>query len=172
MALKKGKYIMSIKIILTGSFGVGKSSIFDRIIYDRFTDTYFGTIGVRVNSKELSIKETNISIQLWDVAGEVSQTSAPSNYFDDKQYIVYIVDLTRMVTIDNALLDIEFLKESYPTAKLLFVGNKTDLLLQEELQAFKNEKSTYPLDWSISAKTGENVHELFASIAEEYINSN
>lgn len=161
---------MSIKIILTGSFGVGKSSLFDRFIYDEFSDKYFGTIGVRVNSKEIMVNDKTTSIQLWDVAGEISQTKLPSNYFDDKQYIIYMVDLTRKATIDNASFDIKFLKKSYPKSEVIFVGNKSDLLLDDELEEINQANSSPKFDWVISAKTGKNIAELFNSLSEKQLN--
>jgi len=34
------------KIILTGSFGVGKTSLFSRFVYSEFDEKYLTTIGV------------------------------------------------------------------------------------------------------------------------------
>lgn len=161
---------MSIKVILTGSFGVGKSSLFDRFIYDEFSDKYFGTIGVRVNSKDIVIKGAETSIQLWDVAGEVSQSKLPASYFDDKQYIIYMVDLTRKITIGNAPSDIEFLQKTYPKSEVIFVGNKSDLLLEDELDEINQGNTSSVFDWIISAKSGKNISELFNSLSEKQLN--
>jgi GTPase SAR1 family protein len=47
--------MISRKVILTGSFGVGKTSLFTQFIYNKFDDKYLTTIGVKVNKKSLDI---------------------------------------------------------------------------------------------------------------------
>jgi GTPase SAR1 family protein len=47
--------MVSKKIILTGSFGVGKTSLFNRFIYQEFNDKYLTTIGVKVNKKQVKV---------------------------------------------------------------------------------------------------------------------
>lgn len=69
------------KIILTGNFSVGKTSLFNRFINEQFDDKYITTIGVKVNKKTIEIDGEEIALVLWDVAGEVSQDKVPTSYF-------------------------------------------------------------------------------------------
>jgi len=156
---------MIIEVLLTGSFGVGKSSIFNRYIHDDFSDKYYGTMGVRVNEKE--IEDQDITIKLWDIAGEIHQKKVPKIYYSNKQVILYIIDLSRPFTFGNVLADIEYLKENAGPSIIKVIGNKKDLLDEEELIQLQKKELSITLDQIISAKTAENVSILFEEIMEE-----
>lgn len=159
---------MNINAILTGTFGVGKSSIFRRFIYNDFNDKYSGTIGVRVNSKSIEISDArSVNFSLWDVAGEVHQNKVPIAYFKNKQLVLYIVDLNRPFTFKGIPEDIAYLKETTQDSEIKIIGNKKDLLSLEEIEQIKSDLSSIQFDGFISAKTGEGIEELFGSFVEE-----
>ena len=158
---------MTIEVLLTGSFGVGKSSIFNRFIHDEFSNKYYGTMGVRVNEKKM--EDQRIHLKLWDIAGEIHQRKVPKIYFANKTAILYIIDLTRPFTFKNIKEDIDYLKENASQATIKIIGNKKDLL--SELELFDLQKNELPvtLEWIVSAKTGENVILLFDQLVEEIL---
>ncbi len=157
------------EIILTGTFGVGKSSIFNRFIHREFTDNYYGTIGVRVNMRTVEVGEDAIELILWDVAGEVKQEKVPLNYFESKTVIIYTVDLSRGFTLKNVPEDLAFLRKHSTKSRLIVVGNKKDLLTEKEIEEFSSKEASVQFDWLVSAKTGENIEELFSSIAKDQL---
>ncbi len=160
--------MISKKIILTGSFGVGKTSIFNQFIFQKFSDKYLTTIGVKVNKKTMNVKGQELSLLVWDIAGEVTQDKVPTSYFLGASGIIYVMDLSRPLTFDKAEEDTKYLKNLIPGAKLKLVGNKKDLLTESELaETVANIK--LPIDSITSAKTGENILELFTSLAEDLI---
>jgi len=154
------------KIILTGSFGVGKTSLFSRFIYSEFDEKYLTTIGVKVDKKTINIDDdTNLNIMLWDIAGEVAQDKVPLSYFLGTSGIIYVFDLTRPMTYNNILADIEYLKNILPEATIKIIGNKKDLVTTAHIESVI---SGLPVecDMTTSAKTGENVEQLFQSMGE------
>lgn len=160
--------MISRKVILTGSFGVGKTSLFNRFVYDQFDEKYLTTIGVKVNKKQIEVNGEEMSILLWDIAGEVSQDKVPVSYFLGATGIFYVFDLTRPSTHKNIVSDLSYLKSIVPDAVIKIVANKKDLLSEEQLA---NIKAQLPIQWdaTTSAKTGENVEELLANLAESII---
>jgi len=160
--------MISKKIILTGSFGVGKTSLFNKFIYNKFDDKYLTTIGVKVNKKSIEIEGEEVSLLLWDIAGEVSQDKIPNSYFLGSSGIIYIFDLTRPSTYKNITSDIEYLKGMANDAIVKVVGNKCDLLTPEKIEEVKAILTT-PWDIITSAKTGENVEELFFSLGKAFL---
>jgi small GTP-binding protein len=160
--------MISKKVILTGSFGVGKTSLFNRFIYQQFDDKYITTIGVKINKKEVTIGDKELSMILWDIAGEVSQEKVPMSYFLGTSGIVYVVDLSRPMTLRNMKNDIDFLRDKLPNCSLVVVGNKRDLVTDEQLEQIKNEM-TETLDFATSAKTGENVEAMFMELGKRLI---
>jgi len=160
--------MISKKIILTGSFGVGKTSLFNKFIYNKFDDKYLTTIGVKVNKKSIEIDDQEVSLLLWDIAGEVSQDKIPNSYFLGSSGIVYVFDLTRPSTYKNIMTDIEYLKGMSSDAVIKIVGNKLDLVDDEKLEEVK-ETLTMPWDIITSAKNGDNVETLFHSLGKAFL---
>lgn len=160
--------MISKKIILTGSFGVGKTSLFNQFIYNKFDDKYLTTIGVKVNKKSIEIEGKEVSLLLWDIAGEVSQDKIPNSYFLGSSGIVYVFDLTRPSTYKNIASDIEYLNSMANNAIVKVVGNKCDLLEADKIEEVKAILET-PVDIITSAKTGENVEELFISLGKAFL---
>jgi len=160
--------MLSRKVILTGSFGVGKTSLFSRFIHNSFSDKYITTIGVKVDKKFLELDGEEVSILLWDIAGEVTQDKVPKSYFLGASGIIYVFDLTRPSTYKNLQSDIDYLKKILPSALIKIVGNKKDLVEDSEIEQIKNELA-HPIDVITSAKTGENVEQLFLDIGRAFI---
>jgi len=156
------------KVILTGSFGVGKTSLFSKFLYNTFSDKYLTTIGVKVDKKVLDIGGKEITMILWDVAGEVAQDKVPVSYFLGASGIIYVFDLTRPSTYQNLAEDVAYLQKLTNGGIVRVVGNKKDLVSDEKIQEIK---SLLPMTCDIitSAKTGENVEDLFNSLGAELV---
>lgn len=156
------------KVILTGSFGVGKTSLFNRFVYSKFDEKYLTTIGVKVDKKSMEVEGEEVTLLLWDIAGEISQDKVPNSYFLESSAIIYVFDLTRPSTYANLEFDINHLNEKVPGAIVKIVGNKKDMISDEELQTVMQDVHQMP-DIVTSAKTGENVEQLFVDIAKSLI---
>lgn len=148
------------KVILAGSFGVGKTSLFNQFIHNKFDGKYLTTIGVKVNKKVVDIDGRQLSILLWDIAGEVSQDKVPVTYFLGASGVIYVFDLSRPTTFKNIEEDIDYLKGILNGGVIKLVGNKKDLITDEKLEEIRAEMAL-PFDIATSAKTGENVEQLF-----------
>lgn len=156
------------KVILTGSFGVGKTSLFNQFIFSRFSDRYLTTIGVKVNKKVVNINGREVPLLIWDIAGEVAQDKVPNTYFLGASGIIYVFDLTRPLTYKNIKEDLEYLQDLLPGVLVKVVGNKKDLVDEAEISKVR-EECAMPIDIVTSAKTGENVEALFNNLAGELI---
>lgn len=160
--------MISKKIILTGSFGVGKTSLFNRFINNTFDEKYMTTIGVKVNKKSVFIEGREVALLLWDIAGEISQDKVPTSYFLGAAGVIYVFDLSRPLTFQNIASDLAYLKNILPYAVVKIVGNKKDLLSDKQIAELE---ANFPIHWDAltSAKTGENVEKLFLNLATELL---
>lgn len=160
--------MISKKVILTGSFGVGKTSLFNQFIYNRFSDKYLTTIGIKVNKKVIHVDGKDVSILLWDIAGEVSQDKVPTPYFLGASGIIYVLDLTRPTTFKNIKEDIEQLTKILKGGVVKVIGNKKDLVTSEQIDQIQADLPI-KMDIVTSAKTGENVEALFLALGKELL---
>ena len=69
-------FLIKKKICLLGAFAVGKTSLVERFVYDRFDEKYLTTIGEKISQKLLPPVQDTRSGQLcqhnvliWDIAG-------------------------------------------------------------------------------------------------------
>lgn len=154
--------IISKKIVITGHFGVGKTSLFNRFISNTFNEKYLTTIGVRVDKKTVQIDGQEISLVIWDLAGEVSQEKVPRSYFLGASAIIYVFDLSRPATFSRLEDDLQYIQTVLPNVLIRKVGNKKDLVTDETLQNIHQQTSPH---YFTSARTGENVEDLFHNIA-------
>lgn len=161
--------MLSRKVILTGSFGVGKTSLFRRFINNTFSEKYITTIGVKVDKKVVDIQGQEVSILLWDIAGEVKQDKVPKSYFLGASAIIYVFDLTRPSTYKNIGVDMDILKDILPDSIIKIVGNKSDLVEEAAIEKIK-EELVLPIDIITSAKNDVNVEELFSGLAADFLN--
>ena len=99
-----------------------------RFRYKKFSEKYLTTIGVKVDKKVVVVDDTEVTLMLWDIAGEISQDKVPNSYFLQSSAIIYVFDLTRPSTYKNIGVDMGILKNILPDAIIKVVGNKEDLL--------------------------------------------
>jgi GTPase SAR1 family protein len=57
------------KNVLIGDSGVGKTSIMNRFIDDKFDPGYLATIAVDFKSKTALFEDKNVKMDMWDTAG-------------------------------------------------------------------------------------------------------
>jgi small GTP-binding protein len=151
------------KIVLVGHFGVGKSSLMRRFVQNTFSDNYIVTIGVHILKKEIKIEELNLTLVIWDIEGKDDIQKVRSSYLLGTSGFIYVIDPTRSQTYERFNEEIDFLKTTYPTSKIVSVANKSDLI---DIEEFKNllEQENISIDYFASAKEGIEVENLFQTI--------
>lgn len=152
------------KVMLAGNFGVGKTSLFNRFIHNTFNESYFTTIGVKVDSKIVNTPKGNLKLMIWDIAGEVNQDKVPKTYWLGAKGVIYVFDLTRPTTWEGIKEDLAFIESTLPGVSIRIVANKKDLV---EALRISEAQNRFSVDYVTSAKTGEQVDELFENLAEE-----
>lgn len=128
------------------------------------------TIGVKVDKKVLQIEDESLTMLIWDIAGEVSQDKVPSSYFLGASGIIYVCDLSRPITFNNIETDLQYLRKMLPGVAVKLVGNKRDLVTQEQIADIQ-EGLPIPFDIVTSAKNGENVDDLFYAMGKDLISN-
>lgn len=152
------------KVLLVGKFGVGKTSLIRRFVENEFSEDYISTIGVRVSAKVIQIENQEIKLMIWDVAGTKDDEKVPKAYFMGASAAMYVFDLSMEDTYLSLEQQLCTVKELSGLAEITVVGNKKDLLSEEELEKVK-ALIKQPVDLYTSAKENDNVEDAFKALA-------
>ena len=165
------KYDYTIKIILLGDSGVGKTSFLTRFTQDKWEGNSTMTTGVYFLTKEITTETHKILLQLWDTSGQEIYRSLTRSYFRNSAAALILFDLTAVDSFENVSAWVEDIKETEGTnIPLILIGNKSDLINErtvttEEAMSFaKSNQMTY---FETSAKTGQNIIETMKSCVSQ-----
>jgi len=162
------KKIIRKKILILGSFAVGKTSLVSQYLTGFFSEKYLSTIGVNIKTKTIETEEVILNLIIWDIADIVTHQSIPDSYLETSHGILLVYDLTRPETFNRILEEHKGFLEKAPNLTKIVIGNKKDLI--ENMQTFEKNKDLYELtDIYTSAKTGENVNKAFEILAHTFL---
>jgi len=152
---------------MLGSFGVGKTSLTARYVLSMFDEKYHTTVGVKVDKKVLQIDDTEMTLMLWDMAGEEADAPVKLNYVRDAAGYLLVIDGTRGGTLDVARSIHERVRGNIGALPFVVALNKADQRESWEIQEAQLRDLAAlggPL-FETSAKTGEKVEEAFHTLA-------
>jgi len=166
---------MIYKIIVIGDPAVGKTSLLTNFCGDKFQYEYVPTVGVNITKEKVTVKndmgkDTNVSLMIWDVAGQPQFYMLHRPYFNGADGMMLVYDVTRSSSFSNV-------NNWYSTAvkyglsgiPRVLIGNKIDLKDEKKIILPMAEHLSQKLNapfFESSASTGENVSEIFHKIGE------
>jgi Ras-related protein Rab-5C len=163
MTLIEKKY----KVVLMGSSSVGKTSILMRFSKGVFSANQEPTIGGAFISREVQTEDGSVALHIWDTAGQERYRALIPRYSLGASAIVVVYDVTDESSFLAAQTWISESRENHPDGVSWFlVGNKCDLTVVVDVAKVHEyairERLLY---WETSAKTGQNIQELFTHVA-------
>jgi small GTP-binding protein len=161
----------SIKVVLIGESGVGKTSIIAQFTKGIFNQDVMSTNGATFSTKKKDFKDAKktLSFEIWDTAGQEKYRSINKIFYQDASIAILVFDITRKDTFE-ALKNYWYLELRDNSPKdivIAIAANKCDLYEYEEVSHDEVEefgKSINALYEQTSAKTGEGIKDLFNSI--------
>ncbi|KAK9794668.1 hypothetical protein WJX73_004455 [Symbiochloris irregularis] len=157
------------KLVLLGDMGAGKSSLVLRFVKGQFFDYQESTIGAAFLTK--TMPEQNVKFEIWDTAGQERYHSLAPMYYRGAAAAVIVFDITNTESLGKAKNWVkELQRQGNPNMVMALAGNKADLadaraVTTEEAQTFADDNNLF--FWETSAKTNQNVLELFTDIAQK-----
>lgn len=151
--------VITSKICIVGDFGVGKTSTVERFVNSQFSDKYLTTIGVKVDTKNVSFQGVDHKLVLWDIAGTNKFGELEYSYLRGASGYLLIVDGTRYETCSSAIELSKQIRERYGDVPHVFLINKSDLrtnweIKEEHIDALRSQFKNI---FFTSAKTGDEV---------------
>jgi len=170
MASKK----VLLKIIILGESGVGKTALLHKYVMGKFIEEHKATIGADFLTKDLTIEDKMITLQIWDTAGQERFQSLGNAFYRGADACVLVYDITSQ----DSFTKIEqwktnFLEQSgteHPDQfPFLLLGNKHDLAASrqvDEAQAQQYAQSNNMVFRETSAVNGHNIDAALREISD------
>ena len=172
-------YEVNFKIIVIGNSGVGKTCITNQAVKNAFSENYQSTIGMEIFSLFIKLNNKVVKLQIWDTCGQEIYRSLITNFYRSSSLAIIVYAIDQKESFKDLDLWIKELKlNNSPDTKLMLVGNKLDL--EEKREVPYEEGKKFQEDFGFldffetSAKTGENIKNMFIKVAivlyEEFAN--
>jgi len=160
-----------IKVVLLGHKNVGKTSIFNRYVYNDFGKTSM-TIGAYFAMKQAKVDNRTYNLAIWDTAGEEKFDSLTNFYCRNAKAAVICYDVTSAPTFQGLKRWVDKITlEAEPNCAVVIVGNKTDIVEANPSarqvsfeEAKRYAKSMNFTAFEVSAASGANVEAVFSKL--------
>ncbi len=153
------------KICVLGMFGAGKTSLVDRIAYDRFSADYKTTIGVRPVPATLREGAPDAQrVVLWDIAGESEVSRLTRTYLSGAHGFAIVMDGMRAESVEAAQRIVKSCELEYPHVPYVLMLNKSDLVGAWDVSYEHAQQHFAQVLHRVSAKEGSGVHDAFCSV--------
>ena len=170
----------SVKAVLLGESGVGKTCIIARFINNTFENNIMSTTGASYAGKTMTFDEFQgkcIKFEIWDTAGQEKYRALTKIFYKDAKVAILVYDITRKESFDEIKSYwYNQIKESAPKDIVIGVAaNKCDLydneaVSEDEARKFADEiGAVFRLT---SANTNTGIEELFKNIGCRILDPN
>ena len=155
----------SVKLVLLGDSGVGKTSIATQYISGKAPQSVKPTIGAAFVTKSIVVDGQPIELLIWDTAGQEVYRGLAPMYYRSALIAIVVYDITRQQSYESVSYWINELKANADSRTIIVVcANKTDLEDQravDENTAQQFAESNGALYAATSATTGSGIDRMF-----------
>jgi small GTP-binding protein len=166
----------SLKVVLLGESGVGKTSIISQFTTSNFNPRVQTSVSAQFVSKTLDFPEfgKTIKFDIWDTVGQEKYRSLAKIFYKDAKVIIFVYDVTSLTSM-NALREFwhkETLNNADNDPLFAVVANKIDLysnlqVKNEEGKAFADEINA--IFQPTSALNSSGIDKLFVNIGKKIL---
>ncbi|MFW9827910.1 MAG: Rab family GTPase [Candidatus Thorarchaeota archaeon] len=168
---------LAFKVCVFGDGGVGKTTLIRRFVTRIFEKDIKMTIGADFSVKKVELESKQVTLRIWDFAGEERFRVLLPSFAKGADGGIFMFDITRYSSIRdiNDWLSIfeYFVAETQKKIPIIMVGGKSDLKEKRSVESEEAKSLAQRLNlagyFECSAKTGENVEEIFEDVAKKIL---
>jgi len=159
------------KVVLLGNPSVGKTSIVNRYLSQKFSTEYQVTIGSTFQQKLVTLPSgSTVKLDIWDTGGQERFRALLPLYYRDASAALIVFDLTDRESFEQCKFWVSEVQREQPSCKITLVGNKMDRL--DAIQVEEGMAKAYAHQCQMtyvqtSAKSGLGIDALFETVAVE-----
>lgn len=159
------------KICMVGAFGVGKTSLVRQFVESLFDERYQTTIGVKIDKKVVEVSGQELTLIIWDLAGEDEGEELRLSYLRGASGYILVVDGCRVATLGRSISIRDRIEKEVGSIPYVIAINKADVRDEWELESGMLEelRRFRPPVFETSAKSGECVEAMFRELSARVI---
>ncbi|KAH3744348.1 Rab GTPase [Pelomyxa schiedti] len=164
-----------IKVVLLGDMATGKTSLVSQLTSNKIPEKHEATIGAAFQVHKIKVDGRDVKLEIWDTAGQERYRSLAPLYYRGASAAIIVYDITNKETFEMCKQWVDELRVRAPNIVVTLAGNKLDLATPnrvvptadaERFAAIVGQGGLEkPLFLEVSAKTGQNVEQLFHDLA-------
>ena len=168
---KCSKNLICYKVIILGIYGVGKTSIINKLLYNGVDKDYAPTISVDIKTFQVKVNDKIIQTQIWDCCGNDEFASQTPNLFKNASIAILVYAINdKKKSFNNLKNWYNLVKENSFDNIIFLIGNKIDLEKErqvtiEDVEEFKHNYNNIKIFFETSAISGDNIDKLLENIA-------
>jgi len=155
-------------MVLFGNASVGKTSLVERYINDKFEPNYMSTLGYNVYEKQIPHNNLVISLMIYDVGGQEQFRDLRKKYAEGANTAFIIFDITNRDSYEKVTDWKHNLFNFAGEIPFIIIGNKSDLVADRKVTFEEAMELSYQLGaldfLETSAKTGSEVNRAFHNL--------
>ncbi|KAF0883480.1 RAB24 protein, partial [Crocuta crocuta] len=165
---------VDVKVVMLGKEYVGKTSLVERYVHDRFLVGPYQNVILGSSSVTQARAEPPPALQ--DTAGSERYEAMSRIYYRGAKAAIVCYDLTDSSSFERAKFWVKELRNLEEGCQIYLCGTKSDLLEEDrrrrrvdfhDVQDYADNIKAQLFE--TSSKTGQSVDELFQKVAEDYV---